>query len=251
MLRNKNRSHPSARVRKALLLALSLCLLTGCGQEDPAKSSETLTQTKEEETEMKELDHIQVGDTVSFGAVSKNGQHEKEALQWRVLAVEEKKALLITEEGVDSQQYNIEAIATDWERCSLREWLNGKFFAEAFTEKEAEKILLTSLAWEANPSYSHTEGKAAEDKLFLLSILEAEKYFSSDEERLCKPAPLALDHGVYTEEETGSCPWWLRNQGSVPECAALVTEFGEVDHSGDGVYCEGMAVRPAMWIRLP
>ena len=88
------------------------------------------------------------------------------------------------------------------------------------------------------------------EKLISSAKKRDDKYFASDEARLCKPTPLALDYGVYADEESGTCPWWLRNQGSVAECAALVTEFGAVDYSGDGVYCEGSAVRPAMWINL-
>jgi hypothetical protein len=239
---------------KTVCLMLSLVLLSGCatGEEKATKNFKTEAETKEEVIIVKDFGEIKVGDTVYFGSLDYDGKSEteKEALAWLVLAVEGKKALMITVSGVDSQQYNVEAIATDWEKCSLREWLNGKFLSQTFTEKEAMQIATTTLPWEANPSYTTPAGKTAEDKLFLLSISEAEKYFASDEARLCKPTPLALDYGVYADEESGTCPWWLRNQGSVAECAALVTEFGAVDYSGDGVYCEGSAVRPAMWINL-
>lgn len=199
---------------------------------------------------MKDFGKIKVGDVVSFGSFAKDNKEEKEALTWQVLALDEKKMLVITTEGIDCQLYNTEAIETNWEKCSLRKWLNEKFRSEAFTPEEAAQIAVTEVPWDENPTYP-SSGSATQDQLFLLSISEAETYFSSNEERACKPSERAVLHNVYADESTGNCMWWLRNNGSVPECAALVNEFGAIDHSGDGVYCEGNAVRPAMWVTLP
>ncbi len=252
----RKRGLPSASfLLKMLCLVLCLVLLSGCKSEEGnvEKTGESNDPTKGKEIKMKDFGDVKVGDTVSFGSFDKDGKSEteKEELTWLVLAVEGNKALVITTEGIDCQQYNAKAIDTDWERCSLREWLNNKFLGEVFTADQSAQIATTRIPWEENPSYAYTPGKTSEDKLFLLSISEAEKYFSSDEKRTCKPTSLAVLHAVYVEESTGTCAWWLRNRGSAPECAALVTEFGLVDHSGDGVYCEGTAVRPAMWIHLP
>ncbi len=240
---------------KALCLILALVLLVGCSANENTteEKAESNATTKGEESNMKEFGNIKVGSTLSFGSYEQDGntQTKKEELSWLVLAVENNKALVITTEGIDCQLYNVEAIETDWEQCSLRKWLNEKFFQEIFTPEEADQIAATEISWEDNPTYPGNPGKASRDKLFLLSISEAEAYFSSDEQRLCKPTPLAIQHAVYADESTGACAWWLRNQGSQAECAALVNEFGAVDHSGDGVYCEGTAVRPAMWILLP
>ena len=200
---------------------------------------------------MKEFGNIKKGDTITFGSYDKDGKAEtKEELTWLVLAVEGNKAMVITTEGIDSQQYNAEAVAIDWEKSSLRKWLNNKFLSEAFTAEETAQIATTEVPWDDNPSFPRTPGNATQDQLFLLSISEAKTYFSSDKERTCKPTPIALLHSVYEDESTGDCPWWLRNQGCEPECAALVNEFGAISENGDGVYCEGTAVRPAMWILL-
>ena len=86
--------------------------------------------------------------------------------------------------------------------------------------------------------------------MFLLSISEAETYFSSAEQRICKPTAHAMKNGAYADASTGTCMWWLRSSGSSAERAALVDEFGKIDEHGDGVYCDGNAVRPAIWISL-
>ncbi len=251
--KQKRRSPGISLFVKILCFALSLFLLNGCGARErhTEKTNESNLQTKGE-MKMKDFGNVEVGDIIGFGSFDKDGKNEteKEELTWQILSVEGNKALVITTEGVDCQLYNNQAIETDWEKCSLRKWLNDKFLAETFTTEEAAQIATTQVPWEDNPSYPQKPGKAVQDKLFLLSISEAEKYFPSDEERTCKPTSLAALHQVYVDESGGTCMWWLRNSGSAPECAALVNESGSIDHSGDGVYCEGNAVRPAMWIAL-
>lgn len=189
-------------------------------------------------------ENTKIGEKIKFGSLN------NEKIEWQILSVKENKALIITTEGIDSKLYNAQAIETNWESCSLRKWLNESFLADCFTNEEVAQIETTLLPWEENPSYSHKEGKATQDKIFLLSIAEAENYFNNNESRTCKPSSMAINHDVYVDEASGNCMWWLRNNGSALECAALVNENGEIDHRGDGVYCEGNAVRPAMWITL-
>lgn len=216
---------------RMLSAVLLLSLLVGCTAH-PKKETENQTNG---DGKMQDFGEIKAGDTIQFGSFDHDGKEEtaKSPLSWRVLAVEGDQALLIAVEGVDSQQYNTRAIETSWEQCSLRKWLNEKFFSETFTREEAERIC-----------------EKSGDKLFLLSIAEAETYFSSDRDRTCKPSPKAVLHEVYADESTGNCAWWLKDQGSAAECAALVDEFGSILPDGDGVFCEGTAVRPALWISL-
>lgn len=197
---------------------------------------------------MKDFGNVKVGDVIRFGYFEKDGKNEteKEALTWKILSMDNEKALVISTDGIDCKLYNTEAIETSWEKCSLRKWLNGKFLSEAFTFDEATQILTTDVPCGSSASVK----KSTQDKLFLLSISEAETYFSSDEERMCKPTAFAIQHDAYEDATTGTCMWWLRNSGSSPERAALVTKSGQIDPGGDGVYCEGNAVRPAMWLSL-
>lgn len=87
------------------------------------------------------------------------------------------------------------------------------------------------------------------DKVFLLSVDEVERYFSSDSERACRPTEYAVANGSYNREN-GNCHWWLR----VPRCdsnnGACVCEDGYVASYGIGVTYDIIGVRPAMWISL-
>ena len=227
------------------LIVATFVSLTAC-QTDRLKTKETLTETASDSISETKGDHklnrfenVKAGEEIRFGSFSRDG---KESLAWKVLSVEDRKALIITADGIDCLLYNTEAIETSWEKCSLRKWLNEVFLKENFSPEEAKQIRTTDVSYKG--------GGTVKDKLFLLSVSEAKTYFASDAERICKPTALAKLHGAYTEESAGTCMWWLRDPGSSPERAALVTEAGEIDLSGDGVYCEGNAVRPAMWISL-
>ena len=49
-----------------------------------------------------------------------------------------------------------------------------------------------------------------EDKLFLLSIKEAKKYYIMDSDRRCQPTFFAYISGVDKDKDSEKCYWWLR-----------------------------------------
>ena len=136
-----------------------------------------------------------------------------------------------------------------WETCSLRAWLNGTFADNAFSTAEKEMILTAMAAADKNPGYSTDPGSDTADKIFLLSIPEAEKYFANDSARACKPTAYAEAQGAYVADN-GNAEWWLRSPGSISYNAALVYYDGSVFGNGLYVYYDGSAVRPALWINL-
>lgn len=46
------------------------------------------------------------------------------------------------------------------------------------------------------------------DKVWLLSVDEAEEYFSGNNDRICKPTDYAINNHAFVED--GNCYWWLR-----------------------------------------
>ena len=66
-----------------------------------------------------------------------------------------------------------------------------------------------------NLEYGIKGGNDTKDKVFLLSLGEAERYFSSDVARVCTPTRYALskNKGIVDEEDGGGCLWWLRSPG--------------------------------------
>ena len=191
-----------------------------------------------------------VENTVTYGAyeqdnVTGNG---KEPLRWRVLKREGQKALLISEMNLDCQPYNKEWTSVTWETCTLRTWLNGPFVTSAFTPAEQGAILTTAVQNEDTPEYGTDGGNPTQDKVFLLSIAEAETLFRSDEDRVGKNTAYAKAQGAYDNDGAGR--WWLRSPGNNQSTAAYVSTDGSVDRNGFSVGLVRDAVRPALWLDL-
>ncbi len=198
------------------------------------------------ETEL--LKQAKAGDTVLFGSYEqdnkdKNGQ---EAIEWQVLDKDGTKLLLVSKYALDNKYYNAGSSVT-WETCSLRTWLNGTFLNNAFCTEEQQYILTSTVAADKNPNYGVDPGNDTRDKVFLLSITEAEQYFKSDSQRVCSPTAYALSQGVY-QNSNGACWWCLRSPGHYGDYAACVNTVGSVYYPGYSASYVKRAVRPALWV---
>ena len=224
----------------------SLIALNGY-KDSATKASEIFGQYKVEKLKIAE-----VGDIVYFGAYEQDNDtsNGKEDIEWIVLAKENGKALVISKYALDCQQYNTSCTYVTWENCSLRKWMNGTFLNNAFSAGEQAQIQNTNVSADKNPKYSTNLGNATTDKVFLLSITEVEKYFSSDNARQCKPTKYAVANGPYVNGDNGNCVWWLRSPGGTQRSAADVGNGGSVYYGGYPVDNVNIAVRPALWINL-
>ena len=202
------------------------------------------------------IKNIKVGDTYKFGSYEQDNKtsNGKEEIEWIVLDKDGMSLLLISKYALDCQQYNTSYINA-WETCSLRKWLNGTFLSAAFSSEEQNSIISSTVTADKNPSYSTSPGNNTTDKVFLLSITEVNKYFSSDEARKCAPTDYAIAQGAWTNDsyKTGgraTCWWWLRSPGYFSDLAAGVHVDGSVTDLGGNVLDCSVAVRPALWINL-
>ena len=117
-------------------------------------------------------------------------------------------------------------------------------------------IPTVTVSADKNPEYDTDPGNATKDRVFLLSIVEAEKYFTSDEARKCIPTEYALSCGAAPSDDgqtkggEDTCYWWLRSPGYYQYDAAFVCIDGDIDEHGCGVDRDDYAVRPEMWISI-
>ena len=201
---------------------------------------------------IKRIRDAQTGDIVTFGKYEQdnNFSNGKENIEWIVLSKEKSKMLLISKYALDCQQFNTSDTQITWENCSLREWLNTMFIKDAFSATEQSIILNTEVSSDDNPEYSTISGDSTMDKMFLLSITEAEKYFVTSNERKCEPTQYAITNGAYTPFGHSSCWWWLRSTGNNQLSATFVRYDGNLYYDGGDVYYSSGCVRPAMWIDL-
>ena len=152
---------------------------------------------------------IEVGDYIIFGCYEQDNNFENgaEPIEWQVLDVQDGKAFIVSRFVLDSKEYQIGEWWTEatWETCSLRKWLNDDFLKSSFSLDEQNIILSCEL--ENTDSYSGADGgNNTEDKIFLLSVEEAEKYFSSEYERDCWPTDYAKANNVFVGY--GGNAWW-------------------------------------------
>ena len=137
------------------------------------------------------------GDIIKFGNYPQDINGSKSPIEWLALDVNENEALLVSRYGLDCKEYHNVFTDITWEDCDLRKWLNNDFIKLAFSEEEAKKIKVSELKNEDNPEYLTRGGNNTKDRIFCLSINEAEHYFGSDNDRQCKPTAYARKQGAY------------------------------------------------------
>ena len=173
----------------------------------------------------------QVGDVVEFGLYEQDGDtsNGKEPIEWRVLAVEDNRAYVVSDKALEARAYNEDREAgNNFGTSDLWGWLNDDFVNTAFTSDEMEEI-------DGSPS--------------LLSVDEAKKYFKSNEDRQCYPTKHVLQQLGWDSDE--SVGWWLGvTTDGTSTSAPGVWPNGYV--SSDAWYVDTSigAVRPAMWVNL-
>ena len=195
------------------------------------------------------LETARKGKSIVFGSYPQQQTGKKDPIEWLVLEKKNNRVLVISKYGLDCEKYNEIETSVTWESCTLRSWLNGEFIKNAFSKDEQKLVAKTKLENKDNGEYGTDAGKDTMDKVFLLSIDETKKYFSSDDARKCEPTEYVVPQGVYLEDGVNVW-WWLRSPGRLQAHAAFVGESGFVYANGNGVTGESLAIRPALWINL-
>ncbi|MBR5341255.1 MAG: hypothetical protein IK151_04940 [Erysipelotrichaceae bacterium] len=267
-------------------------------------SDELLTKIKDGAFDCVELNKAKVGDLVALGTFDTWSYNEKtEPLKWRVLDKDGDNILILCEQLIDVFAYNTNPNQQDldkvtWENSSLRKFLNDPDgFLLMFTDEEIARMQTTHLENKAAntelmkywgdfvddpnideiPNYSSMavqdlpDDPDTDDKVFLLSFQEVEKYFGDASDTYQGSGGYPFDSMPYN-------PKWIAYITQAVEYDATVgfgmydfntyggawmTRTLSTDHhdekmvtyiTGQGqVYCYftyiPMFIRPAMWIR--
>ena len=191
---------------------------------------------------------LRVGEHIYFGHYKQGADGEVQPIEWRVLAVQNGKALLITDKLLDYVAYNDYNKDVTWETCSMRRWMNNTFLRTAFSSSERKKIASVTVDNPDNAKYGTEGGSATQDKIFALSIDEAFQYFSSDDDRRAFTTDYA--HIPQNDADDRSDYWWFRSPGAESNLASDAHYLGSVNQKGYNVDYTGTAVRPALWMNL-
>ncbi|MCR5565978.1 MAG: DUF6273 domain-containing protein [Clostridiales bacterium] len=205
------------------------------------------------------LRNASVGQEVKFGLFPQDAKGTKlSPVSWQVIDKKDGRVLLISKEGLLCMQFFPRLAKWDetiaWEKSSLRGWLNGEFVEKCFSPEEKAVIAETDVPADPNPTHTKINpGNATKDKVFLLSVLEAKKYFPTKDSRKCPRTRFAASLGAWTSDgpDTGNACWWLRTPGYSQSRAAYVGTDGELLDGGvdidDSTTC---CIRPAIWVNV-
>ena len=213
-------------------------------------------------------------DNIYFGTYQQSsdgsGGYNTDPIKWRVLSNASGQLFLLSDQNLDVFQYHTEYESVTWETSTMRSWLNGysaehntggdsgtdytsdNFIGTAFSEKEQGAIADTTVVNDNNPTYGTEGGNTTTDKIFLLSIAEAQNssYFADDNSRIATNTAYAKEQGAHTYSSTGAGDWWLRSPGYGDIDAALVDGDGCLYRLGFSVGNIDVCVRPAFNLNL-
>lgn len=191
-----------------------------------------------------------------------NESDTKEPIKWRVLSVEGDDAFLMADQCLDSRQYDgdedefvIDIPPVTWEDCTLRSWLNGTFYQDAFSPEEREAIQTTPVKNEDNPITEVDGGNDTEDKVYLLSLSEAAMTAygfpvndgKDSQPRAAEGTPYAVSRSFSGETQMD---WWLRSPGYSQKRVATVEASGKIDDDSGRFTDISLGVRPVLRIDL-
>ena len=186
---------------------------------------------------------------ITFGTYSQASSGKKAAIGWDILEEKDGMVLIISHYILDARSFDDDA-GNNYAESDLREWLNNEFYNTAFTDEEKAKIV-TTLVDNSVESTGFESSRYAcedtEDKIFLLSSKEAEKYYT-DETRLAKCTAYAKKQGLYVSPKTKYSWWWLRSpfNTNVIYVRGVTEDDGKIGNFA--VDCKA-GIRPACWIK--
>ncbi len=189
--------------------------------------------------------------TVNFGGIT-----------WDVLSVSGGNALLITHDVIAFKMFTPNyssrgSMNTGWEGSALRGWLNGEWINTIPADQQA-LIVPTSISTPANSRFGTVgaNGGAVTDRVFVLSVEEANQYFANDQQRTAVATDAALasvgagrNGSAQSDPTTGNTYWWLRSPGMFPYSTAYVNYTGSVRLDGvESPTGSLIGVRPCVWV---
>ena len=204
---------------------------------------------------------------ITYGSAAANVQPARSTVNfggmtWDVLAVSNGNALLITHNVIAfkmfSSNYSSRAsMTTGWEGSSLRSWLNSSFLGSIPADQQA-LIVPTSISTTPNSRFGTpgANGGAVTDRVFVLSVEEAQQYFANDQQRTASATDAALagvgaarNGSAQSDPTTGNTYWWLRTPGMFSYSTAYVNYTGSIRMDGvESPTGSLIGVRPCVWV---
>lgn len=213
------------------------------------------------------MEKYKVGQIISFGKYIQKEGSEYQPIEWRILDIQEGKALLLSDKclitsafcDLEYAKYNMRYM--EWENSRARAMLNGAFYYYAFSKQDKAVICKKGIA---DPLLD--ENHEQDDYVFLLNEKEVENYIPDPLKRRAKATERAKKDGAingYGEHE-GYTAWWIMPKvdkncktssiSGIEHEGNIICQFvamdGSINWHGRNIYHKDVALRPAVWIDL-
>lgn len=174
--------------------------------------------------------------------IIKLGRVVGKPIEWIVLKKweKEKKALVISKAALFTGFFDEESLPC-WEKSDIRSYLNDQILTKCFSTEEQSRILPRRLPRE-KADLLESDAYDTYDRLFFLSIQEAERFFDDDDERktFC----------LTKQDELPAVAWWLRSRIAGENTVAYVDRVGRINRIGHYADEENVGLRPAFYLDL-
>ena len=106
------------------------------------------------------------------------GEYNGMPLEWIVMEKEHSKILCLTRYCIKFTKYDEFERKANWDKSTIRTWLNGDFYNNSFNEDQKDKIISTDVSTFLN-SKGKSNAQHTIDKVFIFSEEEYSKYYVS------------------------------------------------------------------------
>ena len=216
------------------------------------------TVTKESDTVRKISATPEVGDILTMGKTPNDfeileggtdlGKYQGIDLDWQILDVDSEngRALVISKCILSYETHRPSTVYENykWSTSSINKWLNDDSDEGFIAKYGLKNVSMVSVDHETEAGKSDAE--TSNEKVFLLSTTEAEKYFKTDADRVGRK----LNETAYSAGDAYG--WWLRSpntniSGIQMFGCAYVTQNGSIS----AYYCtNSLYIRPAFWLSI-
>lgn len=226
-------------------------------------------------TEKKGLPIESVGQVFEFGRYPQTHDGGILPIKWKVLCIQDKKALLLSEVNIGNKLFDSNICSKSpytlrtrvaWSNSDIRRWLNRNFLNEAFSSDEVKSILTVkiksctfTLREKTNQSFNRfyvrkvKDCSVDDDSIFLLSVNDLENLYS-----------FKYGNGQYEQiarlqDDKWNCgPWVLRDLEYFEEekfySDKITISYNPLCVNGNLIttysFKDDYSIRPAMWVDL-
>lgn len=189
------------------------------------------------------------GETISTGK-KKTYYFKVELIRWKIIGEDDGTVTLLCDNILNNREFDDDR--GYWGDSGIRTWLNNNFYNQAFNSYEKNFIQITKV--DNSPASTGDTGNdnawgTYDDKIYLLSVVEAQKLSSSNRKILTSDYARSEGANMSTSSSTyGNGYWWLRSADPYSKYyARIYTPDGSNSRSGVDWWQGGVA--PALKIK--